>query len=89
MLLYTYTNKEQNKMAKDESVDTIDMFEDMEEQDIQPELWYLVSSQGVEYGPFATYREAKSASSEGVVPMYGEQILDMLDEDDWDLEGGW
>lgn len=74
-------------MAKDNSVDTIDMFDDVTV--VLADKWYIVRPQGVESGPYDTYRMAKNnckvCHSD---PMYGEQILDLKEEfgEDW---AGW
>jgi hypothetical protein len=50
---------------------------------IELNKWYVVSSQGVEKGPYGTYKEAKDNRDNAphCVPMYGEQVLDTFGEE--------
>lgn len=48
---------------------------------IDPAAWYCVSSQGVERGPYASYKEARAACDEVYMkPMIGEQVIELIEE---------
>jgi hypothetical protein len=49
--------------------------------EIDPTKWYVISSQGIEKGPYDTYKEAKvNCDNCCYEPMFGEQILDTFDD---------
>ena len=51
-----------------------------DEEPIDPAGWYIVSSQGVEDGPWDTRAEAKAeCEDECYTPMIGAEVIEMLD----------
>lgn len=57
----------------------IEVVEDLDY--IDPGAWYCVSSQGVERGPYSTYKEARAACEEVYMkPMIGAEVIELIEE---------
>ena len=54
--------------------------DEYDKDSIDPAGWYIVSSQGVEDGPFDTRKDAKDECSDvAYTPMIGEEVIEMFD----------